>query len=96
MLENVNVIKEHEVYDILYSVPKHLQSTLDMYIEECVGADGIALLDDCQEQETDIDIVGTITLVFDKEHPYNECYVEEVAGYLQMLTRGEDILESEV
>lgn len=92
--ENIVEITPKEYYEIRYSVPKALKSELDMYIEEGVGADGIAQIDECTEEENDLDFVGSLYLAFNEDYPYNECYVIEVAEVLQTLSMGESCIES--
>lgn len=93
MLKNVMEINPQKSYVISYSIPSELIEEFDMYIEECVGADGIAILDDVTENETEKGINGTVSLSFDDDHPFDADYLYSVATTLEELTKGNSLIE---
>ena len=93
MLENVLEVRPQEQYSISYSISNDLKDEFDLYVEQCVGADGIAVLDDVTETETENGIHGTVVLSFDNEHPFDVDYLWSVAQTLNDLTSGKSLIE---
>ena len=88
MLKNVLEVRKNELYDISYSIPMDNKEEFDLYIEQGVGSDGIAVLEDVTEQESNGRISGIVTLSFDNEHVFNADYLFEVANCLEEMSAG--------
>ena len=88
MLKNVLEVEKEKLYVISYSIPMDIKEDFDLYIEQGVGSDGIAVLEDVTEQESEGRIRGTVTLSFDNEHVFNADYLFEVANCLEEMSAG--------
>lgn len=82
------------VFSIPYEVSNDLKDELDLYIEEVVGADGVAVIDDCTEEETADGFKGELIISFNHENnefPFDEEYLNDVSSALELLSSGESL-----
>lgn len=85
---SINEIKPQEMYEVTYNVNNDLREVLNMYIEDMLGADGRAILEDVTEEETSNGVEGSVILSFNESIPFDREFLNEVEGVLHMLSMG--------
>ena len=89
----MNRMKEVEygkAYWITYDVPKELEDTLTILIEQDLGNDNICVMDDLSE-EKDGRIIGKVLIEFLGEYDFEELFSK--ASQFDMLSQGVDLIE---
>lgn len=95
VIERIKRIDDYK-YSIHFRIPTGLREDYDLLIEQDIGTDDTAILDDCTEEETsDGFIVGDVTLSFDESTEYPKRYdiVFNRASQLDMLSNGVSLIE---
>ena len=84
----INEIKAQELYEVTYEVKNDLREVLTMYIEDILGTEGKAVLEDVTEEETQEGISGSVILSFNEDIPFDRLYLNSVEETLHMLSMG--------
>jgi 16S rRNA C1402 (ribose-2'-O) methylase RsmI len=90
ILDRIEEVEHEKAYWINYNVPKELENTLDILIEQDLGDDEICVLDDVAE-EKDERIVGKVLVEFFNEFNFETLFSK--ASQFDILSKGYDLIE---
>ena len=90
ILNRIEEVEHEKAYWISYSVPKELEDTLTILIEQDLGDEEVCVLDDLSE-EKDERIVGKVLIEFFDEFNYDTLFGR--ASQFDMLSKGYDLVE---
>lgn len=90
ILDRIEEVEHEKAYWINYNVPKELESTLDILIEQDLGDDEICVLDDVAE-EKDERIVGKVLVEFFNEFNFETLFGK--ASQFDILSKGYNLIE---
>jgi 16S rRNA C1402 (ribose-2'-O) methylase RsmI len=90
ILDRIEEVEHEKAYWINYNVPKELENTLDILIEQDLGDDEICVLDDVAE-EKDKRIVGKVLVEFFNEFNFETLFSK--ASQFDILSKGYDLIE---
>ena len=93
ILNRIKEVEHNKAYWIEYSVPKELEDTLTILIEQDLGDKEICVMDDLSEEQ-DGRIVGKVLIEFFNEFNFETLFSK--ASQFDMLSKGYDLIESEV
>lgn len=91
----ISISNNDKTFSITYEVPVSLKEDLDLLIEQDIGGDTTAFLDDCQEEEKDGKIVGYIDLSYEGiDIPFEQKfdYAFKCASQFDMLSQGVSLI----
>ena len=90
ILNRIKEVEYEKAYWIEYSIPKELEDTLTILIEQDLGDDEVCVLDDLSEEQ-DGRIVGKVLIEFFDEFNFETLFSK--ASQFDMLSKGYDLIE---
>lgn len=89
-MNNVEVLENNKLYRINFNIPVQLRNTYDIFIEDVVGCDERAILNDVVEEEIGGRIKGYLELEFEN---FDMSVIEDRSKQLEMLSNGFDLIQ---
>ena len=87
-MKNVEVLESNKLYRINFNIPVSLRESYDAYIENSIGYDNSAILNDVVEEEVDGYIKGYVEVAWETFSPTE---FESITKDLETLSSGTDI-----
>ena len=89
ILNRIEEVEHEKAYWINYNVPKELEDTLTILIEQDLGDEEVCVLDDLAEEKDGI-IVGKVLIEFFNEFNFETLFSKE--SQFDMLSKGYDLV----
>lgn len=87
-MKNVEVLESSKLYRINFNIPVSLRESYDTFVENSIGYDNSAILNDVVEEEVDGYIKGYVEVEWES---FNLTELEDIASNLNSLSSGSDI-----
>ena len=87
-MKNVEVLESNKLYRINFNIPVSLRESYNAFVENSIGYDNSAILNDVVEEEVDGRIKGYVEVEWES---FNLTELEDIANNLNTLSSGSDI-----
>ena len=91
ILNRIEEVENEKAYWINYNVPKELEDTLIILIEQDLGDDTVCVLDDLSEEKENR-IIGKVLIEFFNNFDFEVLFSK--ASQFDMLSKGYDLVET--
>ena len=87
-MKNVEVLESNKLYRVNFNIPVSLRESYDAFVENSIGYDNSAILNDVMEEEVDGYIKGYVEVEWES---FNSTELKDIANNLNNLSSGSDI-----